>query len=143
MIKFIVHECPDSDFIGTHTYYFNRLTLSPHEDSSVIFRDPDLEYKGFIFEIHKESLLVNTLPVGHFYHSNGKRIAGTKAHRPGDILDFGATKIEIVDYKKEEGPAYLPLDQRYEKASQEEIYDELFELLERELIELEGQNESS
>jgi hypothetical protein len=142
MIKFIIHQAYDLDFVGEHQFLFNRILASPHPQSNLVIKDHGFDSHGFILELTDKGVLSNTLPVGKFYLSNGKKIAGTKLHKSGDKLQFGSIVLEILEHKKETGLVYLPLEKRYEESVKHPYQDSLLELLERELLELEGENES-
>lgn len=138
MLCFEVLRSFDLDLIGEHQLFFNRVTLSPHEHSTLILQDPELTFLGMIFELSESGILVNTLPVSQFYLSNGKKISGTKLHNTGDRLAFGSTELVFKNWKYEHADYMEPLEKRYQKASQQEQVGEVLAVLEKELLELES-----
>jgi len=140
MIRFKIHKAYDSDLIGEHLYFFNRITLASSPNSTLVINDPSLGYLGLIFEVVKDGVLINTLPVGNYYHSNNKKIAGTKKHKPGDIITFGSNTLEIIETQEDIQLIHLSLEERYKKATQDTRVKELLEVLEKEIIELERES---
>jgi hypothetical protein len=137
MIRFKILRAQDSDLIGEHLYHFNRITLAKSEQSTLVVEDTNMAYLGLIIEVINDGVLVNTLPVGNYYLSNNKKIAGTKKHKAGDRIEFGSTSLEILEFKEELQLVHLSLEERYQRATKDERVKELLEVLEKEIIELE------
>lgn len=140
MIRFKILKAYDSDLIGEHLYHFNRITLAKSEQSTLVIEDPHLDYLGIIIEVLDDGVLINTLPVGNYYHSNNKKIAGTKKHKTGDLIEFGSNMLEILEFKEEIQLVHLSLEERYQRAIQDPKVKEMLEVLEKEIIELERES---
>lgn len=97
MIKVLFTQSPDT--LVLHEFYFplNIISFGTALDNNLVINDSALTSKALRLEATKDGLICSNVNIPYF-HSNGKKISGSKLHKKDDLVVIGKTSFKIIDY---------------------------------------------
>ena len=136
-IEFI--ESPDLEIVGNITYYRPLLTIGKAHSCDIVIDDDSLLPVHFTLKLTSDGILCSSDKDSPFYLSNGKKIAGSKIHKPNDIIGIGQTKFKIVrfEFSKEEDLGEILKSEYLAMAEKRPVLKDVLVELEKELVILE------
>ena len=136
-LKFI--HSPDDNIIGDYQIAYCDLVISARPGADLLVLDPAIKH-SFVFKATNKGLKVT---YRDYFLINGKKISGSKVLKPGDVLEIGQTKLEVIS-SLPSPPEHQRniIDVLEERVRNHPEISELVVELEKELIRIEQDRQS-